>query len=119
MMGQVNPNMLTAENWTASKRLLLLELAPDGDRNAIHVRFVIGQGNPAVRKKIYGDLDSVGLKSKRTKITDTWTRLATDTLASKLDRSGRLLQWCFNTSTLAHQCRRGASTPSAMSPGAV
>ncbi|MCM3681278.1 hypothetical protein, partial [Sphingomonas paucimobilis] len=24
---------------------------------------------------------------------------------------GRLLQWCFNTSTLAHRCRQGASTP--------
>ncbi|MET3710864.1 hypothetical protein ABIC65_001566 [Sphingomonas trueperi] len=28
-------------------------------------------------------------------------------------RHGRLPQWCFNTSTLAHRCRRGASTPSA------
>lgn len=27
-------------------------------------------------------------------------------------RHGRLPQWCFNTSTLAHRCRRGASTPS-------
>ena len=81
------PNMLTAENWTASNRLLLLELAPDGDRNAIRVRFVIGQGNPAVRQKLYGVLDSAGLKSKRTKITDTWTRLASETLVSKLDQS--------------------------------
>lgn len=79
--------MLTAENWTASNRLLLLELAPDKDRNAIRVRFVIGQGNPAVRQKLYGVLDSAGLKSKRTKITDTWTRLATETLVSKLDQS--------------------------------
>lgn len=81
------PNMLTAADWTASNRLLLLELAPDGDRNAIRVRFVIGQGDPAVRQKLYSALDSAGLKSRRTKITDTWTRLATETLISKLDES--------------------------------
>src|SRR5690606_20697454 len=27
-------------------------------------------------------------------------------------RHGRLLKWCAHTSTLAHRCRRGASTPS-------
>lgn len=81
------PNMLKATGWTASNRLLLLELAPDGDRNAIRMRFVIGQGDPAARKQLYGTLDAGGLKSKRTKITDTWTRLATETLVDKLDES--------------------------------
>jgi len=27
---------------------------------------------------------------------------------------GRLLQWCFNTSTLAHRCRQRASTPTVL-----
>ena len=81
------PEMLTAIGWTSSKRLLLLELAPDGDRNAIRIRFVIGQGNSDARQRLHSFLDAVGLKSSRKTITKSWTRLATETLATKLNET--------------------------------
>ncbi|KYC32361.1 hypothetical protein A0J57_10555 [Sphingobium sp. 22B] len=81
------PDMLTAIRWTSSNRLLLLELAPDGDRNAIRMRFVIGQGDPAIRQKLYAVLEQFGITSRRKTITSAWTRLQTETLVSKLNDS--------------------------------
>jgi hypothetical protein len=80
------PGLLTGRNWTASNRLLLLELAPSGDRRSVRLRFVIGSGDANARKKVYSALESAGVaKRGRRQFTDTWTRLATETLARELD----------------------------------
>lgn len=81
------PEMLSATGWTASNRLLLLELAPSGDRNSIRLRFVLGVGDQKTRERFYGLLQAAGLKSNRRQITTSWTRIATETLVSKLDES--------------------------------
>ncbi|MEJ7776799.1 MAG: PD-(D/E)XK nuclease family protein [Sphingomicrobium sp.] len=78
-------NMCTAVDWTASNRILLLELAASNDRKSISMRLVIGQGDRTVRQQIYAVLERAGLKSGRKQITDTWTRIATE--VTKLDEN--------------------------------
>lgn len=51
------------------------------------MRFVIGQGDPRIRHELYAILEAAGLKSGRKRMTDTWTRVATETLITKLDEA--------------------------------
>lgn len=78
--------VLRGRDWTSSNRLLLIELAPSGDKRSVRMRFVIGSGDQEARRAIYDALDQAGLtKRGRRQFTGTWTRLATETLMRELD----------------------------------
>lgn len=79
------PEFLTATNWTSSNRVLLLEVAPDGDRNAIRARFVLGPAPAEVRTHYHKLLtEEMPELKRRQKLTGMWTRLGNETLIKGL-----------------------------------
>lgn len=79
------PHMLSAIDWTESKRLLLLELALNDDD--INLRFVLGKGDPTIREQFYRHLEEAKLQSRRQQLSRAWTRIATETLVSRISES--------------------------------
>ena len=79
------PDFIQASGWTPSNRLILLEIAPDGDRDAIRARFVIGPGPANVRERYYETLVGALPDLRRTRqLTGRWTRLGNETLIKGL-----------------------------------
>jgi hypothetical protein len=79
------PAFRGAVGWTSSNRLILLEIAPDGDRNAIRVRFVLGPGPAQLRERYYQALITAVPELRRGRaVTGVWTRLGNQTLAKGL-----------------------------------
>jgi hypothetical protein len=80
------PDFLTARGWTASNRLMLIEIQRSNDRRHLRMRFVLGPGEQATRLRYYRALENARLPvSSRREITGQWTRLATVRLASDVD----------------------------------
>ncbi|MCP9231050.1 PD-(D/E)XK nuclease family protein [Mesorhizobium sp. LMG 17147] len=71
------PDFLTAQRWTSTSRLLLMEFQSDNDKRNLRVRFVLGPSDPARRKAYYQALVAAGVPTTKKKITDSYTRLAT------------------------------------------
>ena len=81
------PDFDSAAGWTPSNRLILLEIAPSGDRDSIRARFVIGPGPAAVRARYLTTLlTTMPTLSNRRESTGVWTRLGTETLVRDLNK---------------------------------
>ena len=75
------PSFNTAEDWTASKRLILIEMQRDAGGDQFRVRFVLGSGTQDIRTRYYECLVAAGVPTTgRRKITPQWTRLGTRTI---------------------------------------
>jgi hypothetical protein len=89
-------NFKTAESWTASKRLILIEMQRDGSADQFRVRFVLGSGTQDIRMKYYEHLVAAGVPTTgRRKITPQWTRLATRTVQLSDDSEGQSFDYAI------------------------
>jgi len=83
------PHFLTAQDYTTSNRLVLLELQRSGDKHQLRVRFVLGRGDQDVRMRFLQALADAGQPTtKRNAITTTWTRLGTQSISIGEDDEG-------------------------------
>ncbi len=79
------PDFLTAQRWTSSNRLMLIEIQRSGDKRHIRIRLVIGPGEQEARLRYYQALADAGVQvSKRAKLSPQWTRVASRNLVSSL-----------------------------------
>lgn len=79
-------DFLTAQNWTSSKRTILLEIQRSGtSRETLRMRFVLGPSSPEVRQRYFKQLEMAGVPTTtRREITGQFTRLASIQLARTL-----------------------------------
>ena len=79
-------DFLTAQNWTSSKRIVLLEIQRSGtNRETLRMRFVLGPSSPEVRQRYFQQLEGAGVPTTtRREITGQFTRLASIQLARNL-----------------------------------
>ena len=83
------PDFLTAQDYTASKRLILLELQRSGDKQQLRVRFVLGRGDQDIRMRYFQTLADAGQPTtKRNTVTTSWTRLGTRSIGIGEDEDG-------------------------------
>jgi len=76
------PEFCSAERWTTSRRLLLLEFQGSGDKRNLRMRFVLGPGKKETRSRYLNALRDGGAPTtKKQTITETYTRLATKSFA--------------------------------------
>jgi hypothetical protein len=74
------PNFKSAQNWTPTNRILLLELAKGGGPS-VRLRFVLGRGDQIIRKSMHDVLRQSGVDmGNRGTLTAEWNRLASETL---------------------------------------
>lgn len=80
------PDFRSAEGWTSSNRLVLLEMRSSNDRQRIRIRFVLGPGPQSARQRVHEALVSAGVPvGARKAITPSFTRLATKNIVEGLD----------------------------------
>ncbi len=82
------PHFLTAQDYTSSKRLILLELQRNGDKQLL-CRFVLGRGDQDVRMRYLQALNDAGQPTTRRNVIKlVWTRLATRSISFSEDDEG-------------------------------
>lgn len=75
------PDFLSAQNWTSSNRLLLVEFESSGDKRNLRMRFMLGPSEPEKRETYFRALVNGGAPTtKRKEITNSYTRLATKSI---------------------------------------
>lgn len=80
------PDFLTAENWTSSNRIILIELQRNNEKTNVRIRFALGPGKHATRLRYYDTLLNSGVLSTNKKvITQQWTRLRTKSIELEND----------------------------------
>jgi hypothetical protein len=80
------PDFLTAQGWTASGRILLLELALNRDGSQLRMRFVLGPSTPDVRLRYFQALEKADLPTTlRKTLTPKFTRLTTQSFSFNED----------------------------------
>lgn len=80
------PGFKSDQNWTKSNRLMLFEFARDNSRPRLHLRLVLGPGEPDIRQRYYQIMSDAGVPlSKRKEITGRWTRLGSKSIAMGSD----------------------------------
>lgn len=90
------PDFNSAEDWTASKRLILIEMQREAGGEQFRIRFVLGSGSQHIRHKYHERLLAAGLPaSSRKKITPQWTRLATRTITLSEDSESQSFDYAL------------------------
>lgn len=83
------PDFLSAHDYTASNRLILLELERSSNKQHLRVRFVLGRADQDIRMRYFQALVNSGQPTtKRKEITVVWTRLGTQSISLGEDDDG-------------------------------